>query len=65
MDIDKLIKDRIQSGENLKYIRDEFHEKLWATRNGDVSIDAMIKFAIEYDWLLEMIIAEAKKLNQQ
>lgn len=63
LDINQLIIDRISSGEQLKYIRDEFREKLWGSRNGDVTIDAMIEFAIEYDWLLELIIAEAKKLK--
>jgi hypothetical protein len=63
LDINKLINDRISSGENLKYIRDEFREKLWGSRNGDVTIEAMLQFAIDHDWLLDMIIIEAKKLK--
>ncbi|AUR94879.1 hypothetical protein NVP1199A_13 [Vibrio phage 1.199.A._10N.286.55.C10] len=63
VDINKLINDRISSGENLKYIRDEFREKLWGSTNGDVTLAKMLEFAIEYDWLLDMIIDEAKKLK--
>ncbi|CAH9016100.1 coil containing protein [Vibrio phage 217E38-1] len=63
VDINKLINDRISSGENLKYIRDEFREKLWGSTSGDVTLAKMLEFAIEYDWLLDMIIDEAKKLK--
>ncbi|AUR97699.1 hypothetical protein NVP1243O_76 [Vibrio phage 1.243.O._10N.261.54.B5] len=63
VNINEVINEKITSGENLKYIRDEFREKLWGSTNGDVTLDRMIEFAIEYDWLLDMIIDEAKKMR--
>lgn len=58
------IKDAIKQGERLKYLEEEFNNKLYGSvPNGDVKLYQMIEFAKEYDWLLEDIIKASKDLT--
>lgn len=52
--------------DDLKYLKDEFESQnqLWGSRpDGYVTLDAMIKYCKENDYLLEHIIKVAKLVN--
>lgn len=52
--------------DDLKYLKDEFESKsqLWGScPDGYVTLDAMIKYCKENDYLLEHIIKVAKQVN--
>lgn len=64
---DKSLEEKIKCVKSvvsdIDYLRDEFKGKLWATRDGDVSLESMLKFAIEHDYILEHILETAKKIK--
>ena len=58
-------KEIIALADDLKYLKDEFevNNQLWANREGYVELDEIIKYCKENDYILEHIIAVAKKVN--
>ena len=62
--LEQKIKNIKSVASDFEYLRDEFTGKLFSTINGDVSIEQMIVFAMEYDYLLEHIISTAKKIKE-
>jgi hypothetical protein len=64
----KSLKEKIQDiksvSSDLDYLKGEFNGKLYATRDGDVNLEQMLEFAIEYDYLLEHILQTAKIIKE-
>ena len=62
----KIIEERVHRAQKIAsdydYLNGEFQGKLWGQQDGSVTLVAMIKFAKEYDYLLEHIIALSKEI---
>lgn len=59
------IKKIIQLADDLKYLKDEFeiNHPLYANRDGYVTLDKLIEYCKENDYLLEHIIKVSKEVN--
>ena len=62
--IKEKIKDMKKVSSDMDYLTEEFRGKLYSTIDGYVSIEQMLDFAMEYDYLLEHILATAKTIKE-
>lgn len=60
--VEEKVKMAQRIASDFDYLRGEFEGKLYGDRDGAVTLVSMIKFAKEYDYILEHIISLSKDI---